>query len=140
MTKKPKKNHHDTGEHSMSSSIPEFPANSGPSTAHITPNPLSGRQRLDMALAHLRPESATQVASPSSSLTMSELAAPIQRVNEVMSAYNIQFDLSEYEGRIVTRIVDRESQELIRQIPSEEVLRIAEALEQRQGRLIEWEV
>ncbi|MCK2043969.1 flagellar protein FlaG [Chromohalobacter sp. TMW 2.2308] len=124
----------------MSSNIPEFPVNSGPATANITPNPLSGRQRLDMALAHIQPDNGAQGASESSSLTMSELAKPIDRVNDVMRAYNVQFELSEYEGRIVTRIVDRESRELIRQIPSEEVLRIAETLEQRQGRLVDWEV
>jgi len=124
----------------MSSNIPEFPTNSGPATANITPNPLSGRQRLDMALAHIQPDNDAQGTSASSSLTMSELVEPISRVNEVMSAYNVQFELTEYEGRIVTRIVDRESQELIRQIPSEEVLRIAETLEQRQGRLVDWEV
>ncbi|WP_280539357.1 flagellar protein FlaG [Chromohalobacter sp. 11-W] len=124
----------------MSSNIPEFPVNSGPATANITPNPLSGRQRLDMALAHIQPGNDALATSESSSLTMSELAKPIERVNDVMRAYNVQFELSEYEGRIVTRIVDRDSQELIRQIPSEEVLRIAETLEQRQGRLVDWEV
>ncbi|SOC57998.1 flagellar protein FlaG [Chromohalobacter canadensis] len=124
----------------MSSNIPEFPVNSGPATANITPNPLSGRQRLDMALAHIQPDDNAQGASAPSALTMSELVKPVDRVNEVMSAYSVQFELSEYEGRIVTRIVDRDSQELIRQIPSEEVLRIAETLEQRQGRLVDWEV
>ncbi|WP_277810574.1 flagellar protein FlaG [Chromohalobacter canadensis] len=124
----------------MSSNIPEFPVNSGPATANITPNPLSGRQRLDMALAHIQPDDDVQGASAPSALTMSELVQPVDRVNEVMSAYSVQFELSEYEGRIVTRIVDRDSQELIRQIPSEEVLRIAETLEQRQGRLVDWEV
>lgn len=124
----------------MSSNIPEFPVNSGPATANITPNPLSGRQRLDMALAHIQPNNDAQGTSAPSALTMSELAKPIDRVNDVMRAYSVQFELSEYEGRIVTRIVDRESQELIRQIPSEEVLRIAETLEQRQGRLVDWEV
>ncbi|MCT8469820.1 flagellar protein FlaG [Chromohalobacter canadensis] len=124
----------------MSSNIPEFPVNSGPATANITPNPLSGRQRLDMALAHIQPDDNAQGASAPSALTMSELVQPVDRVNEVMSAYSVQFELSEYEGRIVTRIVDRDSQELIRQIPSEEVLRIAETLEQRQGRLVDWEV
>ncbi|MCK0744885.1 flagellar protein FlaG [Chromohalobacter nigrandesensis] len=124
----------------MSSNIPEFPVNSGPATANITPNPLSGRQRLDMALAHIQPDNdALGISASSSDLTMSELAKPIDRVNAVMRSYNIQFELSEYEGRIVTRIVDRESQELIRQIPSEEVLRIAETLAQRQGRLVDWE-
>lgn len=130
----------------MSSNIPEFPANGGPASAHITPNPLSGRQRLEMALAHLSETRSSPTQSPSStdlqtaSLTTSELVEPLDRINDVMRAYNVQFELSEYEGRIVTRIVDRESQELIRQIPSEEILRIAEALEQRQGRLVDWEV
>jgi len=40
---------------------------------------------------------------------------------------------------VVTRIVDRESGEVIRQIPSEEVLRVAERLGEVQGRLLSLE-
>lgn len=65
-----------------------------------------------------------------------ELVAPVQRINEVMRPYGVEFELDEGTSRLVTRLVDRESGELIRQIPAEEVLRIAERLEEFQGKLI----
>lgn len=40
---------------------------------------------------------------------------------------------------MVTRIIDRESGEVLRQIPAEEVLEIAERLNELQGRLIDLE-
>ncbi|GHA84352.1 hypothetical protein GCM10007159_01750 [Modicisalibacter luteus] len=71
-----------------------------------------------------------------------ELLEPVQRINEVMRSYGVEFKLQEFSQgqRIVTQIVDRDSGEMIRQIPSEEVLRIAESLEQMQGRLIQLKV
>lgn len=59
----------------------------------------------------------------------SDLEAPLQRVNEVMSGYGVQFEMSDPPGgRLVTKLVDQESGELIRQVPAEEVLRMAERL------------
>ncbi|MAX33354.1 MAG: hypothetical protein CME72_09875 [Halomonadaceae bacterium] len=56
-----------------------------------------------------------------------------------MRSYGIEFSLDEHPSRVVTRIVDRVSGDVIRQIPSEEVLRIAEQLDEMQGRLISFE-
>ncbi len=68
-----------------------------------------------------------------------ELVEPLQRINEVMRNYGVQFELGEFESRVVTRIVDRESGDVIRQIPAEEVLRVAERLGEVQGRLVNLE-
>lgn len=68
-----------------------------------------------------------------------ELVEPIQRINEVMRHYGVQFELEEVASRVVTRIVDVENGEVIRQIPSEEVLRVAERLGEVQGRLLDLE-
>lgn len=69
-----------------------------------------------------------------------ELIAPLQRINEVMRSYGLEFTLNEHPSRVVTRIVDRASGDVIRQIPSEEVLQIAKRLDELQGRLINLEV
>ena len=68
-----------------------------------------------------------------------ELVAPVQRINQVMRAYGVEFELHEATSRLVTRLVDRDTGELIRQIPAEEVLRIAERLDELQGKLIQLE-
>lgn len=112
-------------------------------------NDLTPRQRIEGALAQLPPtgqpedhESVSGMVSASASASSpgaGELVAPLQRINEVMRSYGIEFSLDEHPSRVVTRIVDRASGDVIRQIPSEEVLRIAQRLDELQGRLIRLE-
>ncbi|WP_374512587.1 flagellar protein FlaG [Niveibacterium sp.] len=48
-------------------------------------------------------------------------------------ARNLQFSIDEDTGRTVVRVVDSATKEVIRQIPSEEVLAIAKALDNMDG-------
>ena len=68
-----------------------------------------------------------------------------QRVHEVVSSVRthiqnlqrtLEFSIDEESGRTVIRVLDRESRELIRQIPAEELLVIAKRLEAATGILI----
>ncbi|MDR5898734.1 flagellar protein FlaG [Halomonas vilamensis] len=100
---------------------------------------ISPRQRLESALDKL-PAAGSQLSqaeSNSAVTTPASLVEPLQRINEVMSQRGLEFDLSEENTRVVTRVVDRESGEVIRQIPAEEVLRIAERLNELQGGLVD---
>lgn len=121
-------------------SSPLTDATSAPSTSPF--NDLTPRQQVERVLANLPAAGGALAQAESSSVALGrgELVAPIQRINEVMRHYGVQFELGEYESRVVTRIVDRESGEVIRQIPAEEVLKIAERLEEVQGRLVDLEV
>ncbi|QFU00136.1 flagellar protein FlaG [Halomonas sp. THAF5a] len=106
------------------------------------PSALTPRQRLESLLGNLPPGSgalADGARGGTEAVGREALVAPIQRINEVMRPYGVEFELSEASSRLVTRIVDRESGELIRQVPSEEVLRVAERLDELQGRLIHLE-
>ncbi|OJA06289.1 flagellar protein FlaG [Halomonas sp. QHL1] len=98
---------------------------------------LNPRQRLENTLAQL-PTTNTQlnVDSTEREISAIELVEPIQRINEIMRPRGIEFELSEETSRVITRIIDKESGEVIRQIPAEEVLDIAERLEEMQGRII----
>lgn len=54
---------------------------------------------------------------------------PLQRLNEVLSGDGVQSEMTEPPGeRLITRIVDSESGDVIRQIPPEEVMRLAEQI------------
>lgn len=101
---------------------------------------LTAQQRLDTMLVQLGrnplstpDEEVTRTIPPGSN----DLVEPIHRINEAMRPYGIEFHLNEFDARTITRVVDRDSGEVIRQIPSEEVLRIAESLSALQGRLID---
>ncbi|WP_404376489.1 flagellar protein FlaG [Vreelandella aquamarina] len=69
-------------------------------------------------------------------ITQEALAEPIQRINSVLRPRGLEFDISEQSKRVITRVIDRETGDVIRQIPAEEVLLMAERLEELQGRLI----
>ncbi|AQU84593.1 MULTISPECIES: flagellar protein FlaG [unclassified Halomonas] len=95
---------------------------------------LSPRQEIEKKLQSL---AAQANETPSgNTITQEELIEPLQRINEVMRPRGLEFDISEGSSRIITRVVDRDTGDVIRQIPAEEVLLLAEQLEEMQGRLI----
>lgn len=77
-------------------------------------------------------------AEPSSTLAreqVQEVAKQLQRVAEPV-AQNLQFSVDGETGKTVIRIVDGATKEVIRQIPNEEVLAIARAMDRLQGLLL----
>lgn len=92
------------------------------------------------------PQVADRAPEPTKSTTKAaEAAAPdvdvaqaAQRVEKFVQTLSsdLQFSVDEASGSNVVRVVDRSTQEVIRQIPSEEMLAIARALDRIQGLLI----
>lgn len=61
-----------------------------------------------------------------------ELEETLQRVRESlksMASNNLEFSIDDTTGKTVVRVVDSSTKELIRQIPTEEMLAIAQALD-----------
>lgn len=81
-----------------------------------------------------RNESSTKEPAQGSA---AQLAASLQQLNAGLQSYGIEFEFSEPGNHLVTRVVDRESGELIRQIPSEEVLRMTQRMESLTGLLLQ---
>lgn len=52
------------------------------------------------------------------------------------SASNLQFSVDKDTGKTIIRVTDRESGELIRQIPSQELVDIAKSIDKMQGMLL----
>lgn len=65
------------------------------------------------------------VASPE------QLQQAVERFNEMLrnGRYQLNFQVDQEAGRLVIRVLDAETDELIRQIPSEETLKFAEYVE-----------
>lgn len=83
----------------------------------------------------------SQATQRTNSLDTSRLAAPTQRINTVISQRGLEFEILQESNRVVTRVIDRESGDVIRQIPVEEVLRLADRLDELpKGGLIHLEV
>lgn len=64
-----------------------------------------------------------------------EVARQLQRISEPV-AQNLQFTVDGETGKTVIRVVDSTTKEVIRQIPNEEVLAIARAMDRLQGLLL----
>lgn len=90
---------------------------------------MSQQQRVQKILQQIPPGSAAAARQPQ----MEELVKPVQKVNETLKPYGVQFELMQEVGRVVTRLVDQESGDVIRQIPSEAVLEIMERLHDLSG-------
>lgn len=75
-----------------------------------------------------------------------QLTKAVEKLNEHVQSVqrDLQFSLSETTNRVVVKVIARDSGDLIRQIPAEEVLaiaeRIAEQSEEMQGSLLRVEV
>jgi flagellar protein FlaG len=73
-------------------------------------------------------------AQPPQAANTAEVRQAVSRINEVVQSKqrDLSFNMDEGSGKYVIRIVDTESGELIRQIPTEEVLAIATQLREFQ--------
>lgn len=81
-----------------------------------------------------------QEASPSSQdvPSVERLLNATERINSFLQPVtnDITFSVDEDTGSTVVKVIDRETKDVIRQIPSEEILAIAKALDRLQGLLI----
>lgn len=74
-------------------------------------------------------------AKEAASLSMAEMAEIVQKTVQALSskASDLKFMIDQDNGQPVVQVIDRESQEIIRQIPSVEMLALAKKLEKMQG-------
>lgn len=70
--------------------------------------------------------------------TVADVAQAARQVEKFVQnlSSDLQFSIDESSGSNVVRVIDRSTKEVIRQIPSEEMLSIARALDRIQGLLI----
>ena len=83
------------------------------------------------------PKDQTAVAAPEQP-SQKELQRAIDRINNTIKAFNpsLDFSIDSITKQIVVQVTDKDTKEVVRQIPSEEVLHIARTLDVLQGLLI----
>jgi flagellar protein FlaG len=86
--------------------------------------------------APARPAKAT--ASTPADATVEELKKAVNAVNKSLDSRSqaIEFSIDDTDKRPIIKVVDQQTKEVIRQIPTEEMLDIARALDKAQGLLI----
>lgn len=78
---------------------------------------------------------ASSVAQPSRE-QVHQAVASIKQLVQPMVSNNLDFSVDEGTGKMLVRITDRQTGELIRQIPSKELVDIAHSLDKLQGLLL----
>ena len=94
------------------------------------------------ASVETRPENVQQNANPQEQAqrvpSAGELQKALEEVEKAVApmAQSLQFSLDKDSGKTVVKVMDTDTNEVIRQIPSEEVLAISKAVDKLKGLLI----
>lgn len=99
---------------------------------------MSQRQQVERALNKLPPGSATSTAAQAP-ISRETLVNRVQQINEVLKSHGVKFVLEGEPPRTITHVVDMETGEKIRQIPTEETLAVSERLDELIGLLYQGE-
>lgn len=113
----------------------------GGTTAVEAVNPRQeDQQSKDVAAKVELPRTALKKLSPAEQEERTKAAA--DKINEFIESFtrDIQFTIDKDSERVVLKVVDRKSGDVIRQIPSEEALEIAKALDELKGLIIKEKV
>lgn len=105
----------------------------------VNPRQAEGRDKEAAAKVEL-PRTALKKLSPAEQEERTKAAA--EKINEFIESFtrDIQFTIDRDSERVVLKVVDRKSGDVIRQIPSEEALEIAKALDELKGLIIKEKV
>lgn len=78
------------------------------------------------------------VRQPTETPSMNQASDAVKQINEFMKklSQDLEFSMDSDTDRPVVKVVDQQTKEVIRQIPTQEVLDIAKALDRVQGLLI----
>ena len=87
-------------------------------------------------------DTAKPVMGKQAELSVSEVLEVVQKANAALASNqsNLKFMLDSDNGKPIVQIIDRETEEVLKQIPSVEMLKIAKAIEKMQGVLMSREV
>ncbi|MFN0038152.1 MAG: flagellar protein FlaG [Burkholderiales bacterium] len=107
---------------------------------HLAPGSTGSDREFPRALDPVQPKAAKIQAAASAVVlpTPEQVAEAIATANEALQSISssVEFSLDSSTGKTVIRIVDSGNQQVIRQVPSEEMLAIARAVDRLQGLLL----
>lgn len=88
------------------------------------------------------PQPAESAAAPAAPATPEKQRQEIESATKAVREFvqpitnNLEFSIDDDTGKTVVKVMDTSTKEVIRQIPSEEILEIARALDRLQGLLL----
>lgn len=91
---------------------------------------------------HVAAVATPPAAKPQEPASAQEVDAAIKAANQSMQsvATNLKFEKDTATGKTVVRVIDSETQQVLRQMPSEEMLAMSKALDRLQGLMVHLKV
>jgi len=82
---------------------------------------------------------ANESQTTGSEVSREEVTKAVKATNEFVGSINdaLQFSIDDETGKTVVKVIDSNTQEVIKQIPSEEMIAIAKALDKLKGLLLQ---
>lgn len=101
-------------------------------------DPQAGAGKAAAADAASATPAATTTAAKSNP-SRDDVDSAVKKLNDSMpgSSQSLQFSVDHDSKEIVVKLIDQDTQQVLRQMPSEEALRMAKAIDKLQGRLID---
>ena len=103
-----------------------------PLTPRLDERPAAVAESGAVAGRPVRPDAATTPPSKE------DVSAAVDKLNEAMvnSSQSLKFEIDDDTKQIVVKIIDQGTQEVVRQMPTEEALQMAKSIDKMQGLLI----
>lgn len=113
----------------------------GLATQQSTPRPLPAATETAKATETKAPPAVAPVTAPTPEAAggLEEVQQAVEEVRKAITpvAQDLLFSIDEDTGKTVVKVVDASTDEVIRQIPSEEIISIAKAIDKLQGLLVQ---
>lgn len=110
--------------------------------AQAAPRFVDQRPDAASAIAPVKPAVAAPIAASAPEPLLPQVVQAVRDINKTLQvlAPNLEFSVDADSQRTIVKVVDQQTQEIIRQMPSTEALEIAKALDRVQGLLIRHKV
>lgn len=99
---------------------------------------VAGAESAAPAKAPAPPDRASADASRSSEPSREQVSEAVDKIKQSLpaSAQSLEFSIDESSKQTVVKVIDQDTREVVRQMPSEEALALAKALDKALGHLI----
>lgn len=104
-----------------------------PLTPRLDDRPAAVAESGAVAGRPVRPE------APTTPPSKEDVSAAVDKLNEAMqssSQSSLKFEIDDDTKQIVVKLIDQSTQEVVRQMPTEEALQMAKSIDKMQGLLI----
>ncbi|MEA5097612.1 MAG: flagellar protein FlaG [Burkholderiaceae bacterium] len=112
---------------------------STPGMSSVNQSQSASQQVVNAQVSSAPVQTANAVQQAAMTPSLDQVKQAVQEINNSMrnNSHALEFSVDNDSERTVVKVVDKQTQKVIRQIPSEEALAIAKSLDQALGKLIQ---